>query len=281
MQDYYSIPADQFNQIRDYEFNFVQSHEELCQVFAREMVDLIKDNASHGKMTKVILPVGPLLYAQFADLCNKEGVSCESLVIFAMDEYLDEEDKPLLIDHPLSFRAYFQHSFIDHLDEDKKIPEDQLIMPIPDTIDLIPKKIEELGGIDVTYGGLGINGHLAFNSPPVEEMDLNVFRNTTVRIVDLREGDIVQFAIGGTFGNLEIVPRRACTLGMSELLGAKQMHMVFMRPWHAGVLRRALFGPVTTNCPGSLVQLHSNVKVTITPEAAQIPSFSLLMGLDK
>lgn len=281
MQEYYTIPAVQFCRIRDYEFNFVDSHNELCQVFAREIVDLIKDNASHGKMTKVILPVGPLVYTQFADLCNKEGVSCESLVIFAMDEYLNDQGEPLSMDHPLSFRAYFQRSFIDRLDEDKKLPEDQLIMPTPDTIDLIPKKIEEFGGIDVTYGGLGINGHIAFNSPPVEEVDLNLFKNTTVRVVELREGDIVQFAIGGTFGNIEIVPKQACTLGMSELLSAKQIHMVFMRPWHAGVLRRALFGPVTPDCPGSLVQLHSNIKVTITAEAAQVPSFSLLMGLDE
>lgn len=281
MNDYYAIPAEEFGRTRDYDFDFVDTHQELCLKFAREMVDLIKAKNAQGEMTKVILPVGPLTYTQFVDLCNEEGVSCESVVIFAMDEYLDDQGKPLPIDHPLSFRAYFQRSFVDRLDEDKRIPEDQLILPTPDTIELIPKKIEEFGGIDVTYGGLGINGHLAFNSPPYEEVALDSFRDTTARVVELREGDIVQFAIGGTFGNLEIVPTKACTLGMSELLSAKRIHMVFMRSWHAGVLRRALFGPVTPQCPGSLVQLHSNVKVTITPEAAQVPSYSLLLGLDE
>ena len=50
----------------------------------------------------------------------------------------------------------------------------------------------------------------------------------------------------------------------------------FMRSWHAGVLRRALFGPITPNFPGSLVQLHPNVRVTFTDIAAQLPPVSIL-----
>ncbi|NIM95977.1 MAG: hypothetical protein GTO18_19940 [Anaerolineales bacterium] len=279
MLDYYSVPAEQFPQFRDYQFNLVDSHTELTHLFARELIELIKTNSSRGEMTCVILPVGPLGYGYFADLCNKEQVSCKSLVIFAMDEYLDQDERPLPTNHPLSFRSFFQHSLIEQLEKDKRPPNEQILIPAPDTLELIPKKIEEYGGIDITYGGLGINGHIAFNSPPLEEVDIETFKNTSVRVVDLREGDIIQFAIGGTYGNIEIVPTKACTLGMSEILSAKQIHMLFMRSWHAGVLRRALLGPVTPSFPGSLVQLHSNVEVTITPDAAQIPSYSLLMGL--
>ncbi len=49
-----------------------------------------------------------------------------------------------------------------------------------------------------------------------------------------------------------------------------------MRSWHAGVLRRALFGPVTAAFPGSLVQTHPNVRATITALAAQQPLLSIL-----
>ncbi len=276
MLDYYAIPAQEFHRHSRIPFNFVDSHADLCNFVARELVDLVKTNRATGKMTTVILPVGPLSFTPFAELCNHEGVSCESLVILSMDEYCDANGNPIPIEHPLSFRAFYKHDLLDHLDADKALPPDQLILPDPQDLGLVERTIRKYGGVDVTYGGMGINGHFAFNSPPVVETDLETFRNTTVRIVQPREGDVAQMAIGGTGGNLEIIPPTACTLGMRELLSAKQMHLTFMRSWHAGVLRRALFGPVTPTFPGSLVQLHSNVHATITSIAAQLPLLSIL-----
>jgi glucosamine-6-phosphate deaminase len=77
--------------------------------------------------------------------------------------------------------------------------------------------------------------------------------------------------MGGTDGNWEILPSRAVTLGMYELLLSRRIHLTFMRSWHAGVLRRALFGPVTGRFPGSFIQEHPEVAVTLTELAAQRP----------
>jgi glucosamine-6-phosphate deaminase len=195
-----------------------------------------------------------------------------------MDEYVFADDTAVPFDHPLSFRAFYQHNLLDVLDEDKKLPEEQLIIPDPLDLDMVKRKLELYGDIDVTYGGFGINGHFAFNSPPCGEVDLEDFKNTSVRIVETREGDVIQMAIGGTMGNIEMIPPKGCTLGIKELLSSKLIHLTFMRSWHAGVLRRALFGPVTANFPGSLVQLHSNVRVTITDIAAQLPPVSILQN---
>jgi glucosamine-6-phosphate deaminase len=278
MQDYYTIPADNFSKQGKCEFRFVSTHKDLCDAFARELVELIRTKAQKNQMTKVILPVGPLDYRSFAELCNKENVSCQSLVIFSMDEYVYADDTAVLIDHPLSFRAFYKQNLVDILDEDKKLPDEQLVIPNPADLDLVHRKLAHYGEIDVTYGGLGINGHFAFNSPPYAEVDLDDFKNTSVRIVETREGDIIQMAIGGTMGNIEMIPPKGCTLGMKELLSAKLIHLTFMRSWHAGVLRRALFGPITPNFPGSLVQLHPNVRVTITDIAAQLPPVSILQN---
>jgi len=275
MQNYYAIPAEEFCKHSNIEFDFVETFEDLCQKVARELVDLIKSNVSRGEMTKVILPVGPLDYRPFAELCNQEGVSCESLVVFSMDEYCFADDTAIPTNHPLSFRAFYQQELLNLLDADKKLPPEQLILPDPADLDLVQRKMEKYGPIDITYGGFGINGHFAFNSPPREEADLDTLKNTSVRIVELREGDIIQMAMGGTAGNLEMIPPKGCTLGLQELLSARQIHLTFMRSWHAGVLRRALFGPVTPSFPGSLVQLHPNVKATITAVAAALPPLSI------
>jgi glucosamine-6-phosphate deaminase len=278
MQDYYAIPAEDFVKERNFKFNFVKTHADLCQLFAYELIDLIRTNASGGKMTCVILPVGPIDYRPFAELCNREGVSCESLVIFSMDEYVNADGTAISVDHPLSFRAFYQKNLLDVLDPVYKLPEGQLILPDPTDLDLVRRKIEQYGPVDVTYGGFGINGHFAFNSPPVEPTDLEIFKQTSVRIVQPREGDVVQMAIGGTAGNLELIPPKAVTLGMKELLSARAIHLTFMRSWHAGVLRRGLFGPVTPDFPGSLVQQHPCVTITVTEVAARVPSLSILQS---
>ena len=254
----------------------MSTHEDLCNVFARELVDLIKTKTQKNEMTKVILPVGPLDFRSFAELCNKENISCESLVIFSMDEYVLADNTAVSIDHPLSFGAFYQANLLDVLDEDKKLPDEQLIIPDPLDLDKVHRKLAQFGEIDITYGGFGINGHFAFNSPPHTDVDLEDFKNTSVRIINTREGDTIQMAIGGTMGNIEMIPPKGCTLGIKELLSAKLIHLTFMRSWHAGVLRRALFGPITPNFPGSLVQLHPNVRVTTTDIAAQLPPVSIL-----
>jgi glucosamine-6-phosphate deaminase len=279
--DYYSLPAEDFHKYRNYEFHFVNSHEDLCKSFARELVDLIKLNQSNNQMTKIILPIGPLDFHWFAELCNRENVSCESLVIFSMDQYIDTNGKAFPLDDPLSFRGFYQRNLVDNLDIDKRIPQEQLIMPDPEDIDLVHRKMEKYGAIDVTYGGSGIDGHYAFNFDPHEkEINLEEFINTSVHISEFPESFIVQMAMG-TGGNLEIIPKKGCSLGIKELLGAKLLHLPFMRPWHAGVLRRALFGQVTPRFPITVVQLHKNIKCTITATAAVLPSFDPLQSVGK
>jgi glucosamine-6-phosphate deaminase len=278
MLNYYSIPSAEFSEHSKITFNFVQTHDDLCRAVAREIVDLLKVNGARGEMTKLILPIGPIDFGPLAELCNRENVSCESLVVLSMDEYCDAEGRPIPFEHPMSFRAFYQSNFLDRLDRDKKLPPEQLILPDPMDLDRVRRTLDKYGQVDITYGGMGINGHYAFNSPPRESVDLETFRRTTVRLVEPRESDVAQMAMGGSLGNLEIIPPMACSLGMSELLSAKMLHLTFMRTWHAGVLRRALFGPVTPSFPGSLVQLHPNVKATVTAVAAQLPSFSLLQS---
>jgi glucosamine-6-phosphate deaminase len=280
--DYYSIPAEDFHKYSNIEFQFVSSHKDLCKSFARELVDLIKTNLDKNQMTKIILPIGPLDYHWFAELCNRENISCESLVIFSMDEYCDANGKALPAGNPLSFSEFYRTNLVEYLDPDKRFPPEQLIFPDPADLDLVIRKMEKYGPIDVTYGGSGIDGHYAFNFCPKNEgTTVEDFKNTSVHIAELPESFIVQMAMGGTGGNLEFVPPKGVSLGMKELLSAKKLHLTFMRTWHAGVLRRALFGPVTPKFPTSLVQLHSNVKATITAAATPIPVYDHLQSPGK
>ena len=279
MFDYYEIDSKDFQSNSKINFNFVPDYPSLCYAVAKELATLIRRKSAIGEMATVILPVGPIDYGIVADYMNKEKLSCKSLVVFAMDEYINSDGLPLPANHPLSFRSFLYNQLVNNLDRPLRIPEDQIILPTPEIMDQIPGVIQSYGGIDITFGGLGVNGHFAFNSPLDHPIDIETFKNTSVRVVNLREGDVTQFALYGTNGNLETIPTKACTLGMRELLSARKIFLTFMRNWHAGALRRALFGPITPTFPGSLIQLHQNVYATITPEAAAMPCHDLLMGI--
>jgi len=118
----------------------------------------------------------------------------------------------------------------------------------------------------------GLTGHFAFNDPPASDEpcrdgDVSNSRTRTLTIPTTAQA---QMCMGGTGGNWSIIPKRAVTLGMYELLMSKKVHLTFMQSWHAGVLRRALFGGVSGWCPSSFVQRHQNVEVTVTELATAL-----------
>ncbi len=125
----------------------------------------------------------------------------------------------------------------------------------------------------MVYAPFGINGHIAFNEPPEpgEEVSSDVYRNLPTRVLAISRETKTAIALTGTKGNFDLIPPKGVTVGMREILAARTLHCFFMRPHSPGILRKVLFGPVTPACPGSFVQEHPNLRVTLTEEAAQLP----------
>ena len=280
--DYYSYDLEDFKREKPcWEFRPFPSLEEQNLFFAKDLIKRIKKNDEHGKKTVVVLPVGPIDYKYLVELSNSKGYSLENLVLFLMDEYSDSKGNHIHQDHPLSFRTYIEKHFYKRLMAENRMPEESIIFPNGKDPEETLDKIEEYGGIDITYGGFGITGHLAFNDPPDNKKKLteeNV-RYSSVRTVRLSRETLVQNAIGGTGGNKDIIPKYAVTLGMRELLSAREIHLYLLRTWHSGIMRRALFGPVDPACPGSYVQLHDNVKVHMTPDVLRRPLINVTLNI--
>lgn len=252
--------------------NIYSSVEILRYVIAREIVDLIKEHNAKGEMTRLIVPVGgPMDYRLIAQMCNKERVSCKNLVLFNMDEVLTPEGELVPKEHPFSFRSYMDRMFYQILAEDLGVKPENRIFPDPHDLNAVQRKIDAVGGIDVCYGGFGIVGHIAYNEP-VEDQELNgqSYAELPTRIVKLSRETITQAAMLSD-GDLEGVPRQAITIGMKEILGARELHLCFMRPWHAAIMRRALYGPMTPSCPASYLQLHQNIRISMVETVARVP----------
>jgi glucosamine-6-phosphate deaminase len=272
--DIYDLGPDEVEKRLGIRVSVVRDVAALNRRVAADFADLLEQKEKKGVMLTIIAPVGPLDYGFFVEEVMRRGLSCRHLRVVNMDEYLGEGDAYVPPEHPLSFHRFMDETFYARLPEPRRPLSENRHFPDPADPARTTRLLEEAGGADICWAGFGITGHLAFNDPPAmlgEPDDLAAFRRCTARTLTISDASHAQMAMGGTGGNWEIIPRRAVTLGMHELLSAKRLHLTFMRGWHAGLWRRALFGPITTAFPGSLVQEHPNLTVTMTELAARPP----------
>ena len=82
-----------------------------------------------------------------------------------MDEYLDDDNNFIAKNHPLSFRGFMENNFFKLLDHELSVKKTNIFFPDPKDFNQIEKLINEIGEVDICFGGIGINGHIAFNEP--------------------------------------------------------------------------------------------------------------------
>ena len=76
-------------------------------------------------------------------------------------------------------------------------------------------------------------------------------------------------------GEISIVPRRAITVGMKEILASRRCRFYCNRPWQRAVVRRVLYGPITGACPASLLRTHRDAQITVAKYVAEPPDIRL------
>jgi glucosamine-6-phosphate deaminase len=271
-----SLPADELAQASKVSLKIVPDLESLYLHFARGIADEIKANNETGTPTRLILPVGPIgQYPLLVDICNRESISWKNVHTFNMDDYLDWQGRPLPREHPLSFEGYMRRDVFDKLNPELRIPEEQIHFPDPLDIDGISRQIEEVGGIDTCYGGIGIHGHIAFNEPPISryyKLTPDEFRNSLTRIVSLAPETIVMNSIRATGGNPAALPPMAVTLGMKDILASRRIRLYCQGgTWQRTILRIALLGDEDVDYPVTLAQGHPDYAIITDENTAQAP----------
>ena len=162
--EYYAYNKEQLLSAPKIPMEVLEDKPAVFQLIAREMADEIKAHNDAGKTTVFICPVGPIgQYPYFVEIVNRERISLKNCWFINMDEYLGEDMQWIPMDHPLSFRGFMQRTVYSQIDPELNVPEDHRVFPDPNNVAYIPQLIEKLGGVDVCFGGIGINGHLAFN----------------------------------------------------------------------------------------------------------------------
>ncbi|MBI4243992.1 MAG: glucosamine-6-phosphate isomerase [Planctomycetes bacterium] len=243
------------------------------------MADLVKANNKNGKKTKMILPVDPTQqYPIFADIVNKEKIDCRNLRTFNMDEYLNWQGRPIPEDHPMSFKRCMKELLWSRVAPELRMSEKQMYFPNPQRINELDDKLDELGGADVCYAGVGYHGHVAFNEAIISrwyKIHEEEFLNARTHIVSIADDTFVINSVREAGGNCEIIPPFAITIGMKDIMDSKHIEGVFYcGTWQRTVFRRTLFQEPTIEYPGTFLKRHPDFGVSIDAETAKPPEIA-------
>ncbi|MCA2220797.1 6-phosphogluconolactonase [Nonomuraea aurantiaca] len=268
-----SMPAEDLAAIARHPLTVYADTTELYHRLAREMADELRANNMRGERTRWILPVGPKAqYPILARICNQERISWTEVFAFHMDEFLDWQGRPVDPSHPFSFRGYCDRNLYQLLDPDLRPHPDNVIYPDVFDPDAYGERLRQVGGADTCFAGFGYRGHLAFNEPPTtrwHHYGLEEFAASTTRIVPLLDDTIMALSHRVTGGYTQAIPRMAITLGMSEILSARRLHLITDGgAWKRYIVRVLL---LTTEpevqLPVTLAHRHPNVHVSVDADS--------------
>jgi glucosamine-6-phosphate deaminase len=236
---------------------------------------VIDANNRDGRPTRAIVPCGPSgWYGPWVEEVNRRRLSLRELTVFHMDECLDRNARPLPEGHPYNFRAFMERHFYGGIDDELNVPETQRRWLLPETADYVARDIAA-GPIDVTVGGWGQDGHVAYNQasrhallrPTLEEL-----ADSTIRIQENNVDTVLALA-QRTFGSAyQFAPPLSITLGMRECLSGERIRLYSdTGAWKQTAFRVALFSEPTTEYPMTLLQRHPDALLTATRETASHP----------
>jgi len=275
--EFLSITAADLGRNTPVKVRVVGDMDDVAKDIARVMLETVEAARREGRGATLIVPVGPVdQFPVLAELINQFRADWRDVVLINMDEYLTDDDRWVDVDHPLGFRGFMNRKFYDLIDPKLAPVAENRVFPDPQDPEAIGRLIERRGGVDVCFGGIGINGHVAFNEPPEpgESMPADQFAALPTRVLSLsRETRTINSVTVG--GEISLVPRRAITVGMKEVLASRKCRFYCNRPWQRAVVRRVLHGPLAAACPASLLRTHPDAEITVAEYVAEPPDIRL------
>lgn len=267
---FYSYPKEELLKDPKIPLIVMSNDQEVFQSIAEEMVMEIERKNQSNEKTVFICPVGPVgQYPYFVKLVNQKNLSLKNVWFINMDEYLDGDQQWIDSEDPLSFRGFMEKEVYQKIDQQLVMPEEQRVFPDPKNLEYIPRLIEELGGVDIAFGGIGINGHVAFNEPE-PNLSAEEFYDLKTRTMRISDETRAVNSVASLNGALELMPIDCVTIGMHEIYHSRKIRLGCFRNWHRAVVRRAAYGSMSTSFPVSLLQNHPDISIKLTEYVANL-----------
>ena len=216
-------------------------------------------NPTAEKPFKLGCPTGssPLgLYRELIRKYEAGELSFQNVVTFNMDEYVKLPEE-----HPESYHSFMWTNFFSHIDIKK---ENVHILNgnaenLTEECENYEKAIEAAGGIDLFMGGVGPDGHLAFNEPGSSLASKTRIKTLTT--------DTIHANSRFFEGNLDLVPKQALTVGIGTVMAAKEVLLVCNGHNKARALKHCIDGYISHKWTSSMLQMHPHA-IVVCDEAA-------------
>lgn len=228
-----------------------KNYDELSRWAARHVVETIKAFQPTAEKPFVLgLPTGssPMgMYAEIVKSVKAGEISFKHVLTFNMDEYVGLPES-----HPESYHSFMARNLFDHID----CPKENIQILNGNAENLAAEcahyeqMIEEAGGIDLFIGGIGPDGHIAFNEPFSSLTSRTRVKSLTTdtRIANSRFFD----------GDMNKVPATALTVGVGTVMAAREVMILCNGHSKARALQAAIEGPVTQAWTISTLQTHKH-----------------------
>lgn len=251
------VRSFQVDQLRVHVF---ASNDDMSVAVATHVHAYLMETLARQGSAAVILATGNSQIRFLKRLVDAGGLDWSKITLFHMDEYLG-----IAGSHPSSFRYYLRERVeslvkpkaFHYIQGDAELPLDECARYTA---------LLQAQPIDLVCLGVGENGHLAFNDPPVARFDDPYL----IKLVKLDDGCKMQQVREGHFPSLEAVPPYALTLTVPALCLPKKMICVAPEKRKAMPIKHALQGPVSTACPASFLRRQSHCDLLLDVDSASL-----------
>jgi glucosamine-6-phosphate deaminase len=236
------------------------SQADLSQDVARITQAYLREVLATKGSAAAILATGNSQIKFLEALIQLGGVDWSKITLFHMDEYLGISG-----DHKASFRRYMRERVesrvkpkaFHYLEGDALLPMDECDRYT---------SLLQAQPIDLCCLGVGENGHLAFNDPPVANFE----DKRLVTIAKLDEKCRLQQVNEGHFPGMDAVPQYALTLTIPTLCSAKKLLCIAPEKRKAQAIKDALKGPISTACPASILRRQPHATLLVDTDSTSL-----------
>jgi glucosamine-6-phosphate deaminase len=233
------------------------TNQALGEAAAADLGKILKDHITEYGQAAAIFATGNSQLSFFSALRQLEGILWQKVTIFHMDEYLGMQAS-----HPASFRRYLHEKIVDIVRPENFFGIEGDTSNIEAELARYTSLLQEYQPVACVLG-IGENGHLAFNDPPA---DFNA--KNDIQVVNLAQSARQQQVGEGHFALLEDVPKQAITLTIPTLLRPRHVLAVVPERRKANAVKAALEGPISPDCPASILRSQDHVTLYLDRESA-------------
>jgi glucosamine-6-phosphate deaminase len=235
------------------------SREAAGQAAARAAAAIVEPAAAREEIA-VIFATGASQFATLAALTAMQNLPWERATAFHMDEYVG-----LPADHPGSFRQYLRERLTGKV-RMRAFREINGNTSNPERIAREYGEMLRAANPQLCLLGIGENGHLAFNDPPVADFNDPVDAKVVQLDAQCRQQQLAE----GWFSTIDDVPEAAISLTIPTLMRVPKLIASVPGPRKAAIVRRTIEEPVSTACPATILRTHPDVTVFLDLDSASL-----------